>query len=271
MNRHEEKLGFKTLDHSLLDQLANVLTRTGNGSRDRIMTTLRDFLCDVPPRPIVTRNVVFAIRQGSEDDLMDWLSDVRDDGAPFLEWKFGKAEKRMSVAEASAYFEAPPERFEEAQAVARLREESDAQHFVVLCHEECSDVPAFPMYVIAANAEDAEATGMRCFRSLESTPEDVRVMCDLVVKVPGPPLEFWTGQDADPVKPVPVRESDFRAIPGDLLTEPAESASVWKPLSVWDNHPDFTYTDWKAEIASDDTRQSYIDWVNSKLQERGHG
>ena len=45
----------------------------------------------------------------------------------------------------------------------------------------------------------------------------------------------------------------------------------WEPASHWDNHPDFPVEDWKAEVSNDDTRQSYIEWVNCQLEAREEG
>ena len=36
--------------------------------------------------------------------------------------------------------------------------------------------------------------------------------------------------------------------------------------SHWDIHPDYPVEDWKYEIANDDTRQSYKEWVESKIE-----
>ena len=41
----------------------------------------------------------------------------------------------------------------------------------------------------------------------------------------------------------------------------------WKPASHWDHHNDHPVDDWKAEVLNGDTRQSYIDWVNSRIEE----
>lgn len=39
----------------------------------------------------------------------------------------------------------------------------------------------------------------------------------------------------------------------------------WNPESHWDHHPDHPVEDWQAEVANDDTRQGYRDWVESQL------
>ena len=31
--------------------------------------------------------------------------------------------------------------------------------------------------------------------------------------------------------------------------------------SIWDNDPDFPVTDWRYEVANDDTRLGYAEWV----------
>lgn len=33
----------------------------------------------------------------------------------------------------------------------------------------------------------------------------------------------------------------------------------------WAEHPDYPVADWQAEIANDDTRQSYFQWVASAI------
>lgn len=39
-------------------------------------------------------------------------------------------------------------------------------------------------------------------------------------------------------------------------------------LSHWDEDPDFPAADWKYEVANDDTRQSYREWVASQRERR---
>lgn len=39
----------------------------------------------------------------------------------------------------------------------------------------------------------------------------------------------------------------------------------WTPESHWDHPPDFPVNDWMYEVANDNTRQGYVDWVNSQL------
>jgi hypothetical protein len=43
--------------------------------------------------------------------------------------------------------------------------------------------------------------------------------------------------------------------------------TAFEPESHWDNHEDYPPEDWQMEIANGDTRQSYVEWVNHKLQE----
>jgi hypothetical protein len=40
----------------------------------------------------------------------------------------------------------------------------------------------------------------------------------------------------------------------------------WKPESHWDDHPDHPVEEWQYEVADGDTRQSYIQWVNSAIE-----
>jgi len=42
-------------------------------------------------------------------------------------------------------------------------------------------------------------------------------------------------------------------------------SKTWNPKSVWDDHPDHPAEDWIADVANGDTRQSYIAWVNHRL------
>ena len=39
----------------------------------------------------------------------------------------------------------------------------------------------------------------------------------------------------------------------------------WKPESHWDDHPLYPVEDWQYEVANGDTRQSYVEWVNSRI------
>ena len=37
-------------------------------------------------------------------------------------------------------------------------------------------------------------------------------------------------------------------------------------MSIWDEDPDYPVADWKYEVANDDTRLGYADWVeNAKV------
>lgn len=40
----------------------------------------------------------------------------------------------------------------------------------------------------------------------------------------------------------------------------------WKPEGHWDDHPDHPHIDWVYEVSNGDTRQSYLEWVNSQLE-----
>ena len=49
-------------------------------------------------------------------------------------------------------------------------------------------------------------------------------------------------------------------------TEPyCNPEPYWNPDSHWEVHDDYTPKDWAHEVAENDTRQSYIDWVNSQI------
>ncbi len=47
----------------------------------------------------------------------------------------------------------------------------------------------------------------------------------------------------------------------------SEDLEEWQPASHWDEHPQFPVDDWKAEVIEDATRQSYVEWVNSNIEE----
>ena len=40
----------------------------------------------------------------------------------------------------------------------------------------------------------------------------------------------------------------------------------WKPNSHWDVHPDYPVEDWKEQVANDDTRLGYHEWVNHEIE-----
>lgn len=40
----------------------------------------------------------------------------------------------------------------------------------------------------------------------------------------------------------------------------------WHPDSHWDEHPDYPCIEWQQEVGDDNTRQSYIEWVNSQIE-----
>ena len=55
-----------------------------------------------------------------------------------------------------------------------------------------------------------------------------------------------------------------------LEEEAARNAEIaagtrWAPESHWDDHDEFPVADWQAEVENGDTRQSYVDWVNSQM------
>ena len=41
----------------------------------------------------------------------------------------------------------------------------------------------------------------------------------------------------------------------------------WRPDSHWDNHEDYPTEDWTDEVCEGNTRQSYIEWVNSQIED----
>ena len=44
-------------------------------------------------------------------------------------------------------------------------------------------------------------------------------------------------------------------------------STAWVPESHWDNHPDHSPEEWRREVEEENTRESYIAWVNSRLEE----
>ena len=44
-----------------------------------------------------------------------------------------------------------------------------------------------------------------------------------------------------------------------------------KKYGYWSVHPDHPLEDWRYEIANDDTRQGYWQWVKGRLEEKSHG
>lgn len=56
-------------------------------------------------------------------------------------------------------------------------------------------------------------------------------------------------------------ESDLR-----LISEGFDVQEIKREAeSHWDEHPDHPVEDWKSEVANDDTRQSYKEWVAARL------
>jgi len=41
---------------------------------------------------------------------------------------------------------------------------------------------------------------------------------------------------------------------------------MWQPESQWDEHPDYPVKDWQMEVLNDETRQGYVDWVNTGME-----
>jgi hypothetical protein len=42
--------------------------------------------------------------------------------------------------------------------------------------------------------------------------------------------------------------------------------NVTEPESCWDEHADYPVADWRHEVAEDNTRLGYIDWVNHQQE-----
>ena len=74
-----------------------------------------------------------------------------------------------------------------------------------------------------------------------------------------------------------VIDTDGDHIPsGNLLEEapvtseppPSTSASLKESFGGnWGNHPEYPVADWQAEVADDNTRQGYWEWVEARLEE----
>lgn len=47
--------------------------------------------------------------------------------------------------------------------------------------------------------------------------------------------------------------------------EKATQQPYWNPKSHWDDHTDYPTEDWKSEVMEGDTRQSYVEWVNARI------
>ena len=47
----------------------------------------------------------------------------------------------------------------------------------------------------------------------------------------------------------------------DLLSDLADN------YDYWDEHPDFPSSDWRYEVANEDTREGYWFWVAAKISE----
>lgn len=43
--------------------------------------------------------------------------------------------------------------------------------------------------------------------------------------------------------------------------------TLLKGWGVWGEHPDHPLEDWRYEVANDDTRQGYWDWVAKRVEE----
>jgi hypothetical protein len=41
--------------------------------------------------------------------------------------------------------------------------------------------------------------------------------------------------------------------------------TLWNPESHWDEHPQHPSSKWRQEVEEDNTRQSYVQWVNSQI------
>jgi len=43
--------------------------------------------------------------------------------------------------------------------------------------------------------------------------------------------------------------------------------AFFRPQSYWDDHPDYPVSDWQSEVVNGNTRQSYVHWVNSQIEQ----
>ena len=49
-------------------------------------------------------------------------------------------------------------------------------------------------------------------------------------------------------------------------TRQEDQYPFWSPDSHWDEHRLFSVDAWREEVANNETRQSYVEWVNSQLK-----
>lgn len=49
------------------------------------------------------------------------------------------------------------------------------------------------------------------------------------------------------------------------MTEGTKGVS--ESLSHWDEHPEYPLDDWKHEVANDDTRLGYMEWIEGREAE----
>jgi hypothetical protein len=54
------------------------------------------------------------------------------------------------------------------------------------------------------------------------------------------------------------------------LCQLADAHKHWNPESDWDKHPEHTVEIWQQEVDEDATRQSYVEWVNARIQHALH-
>jgi len=83
-------------------------------------------------------------------------------------------------------------------------------------------------------------------------------------------LAFYEGSekqittDGEPV--VCMNHEDFYEVL-TVVRQATQERTGWHPESHWDGHKDYPVDDWKLEVSAGNTRQSYIQWVNSRLEE----
>jgi hypothetical protein len=65
-----------------------------------------------------------------------------------------------------------------------------------------------------------------------------------------------------------IQVSDGRRVLRHRMVTPQDLADEFCPgdASHWDEDPDYPLADWQHEVADDDTRQSYKDWVESQKE-----
>ena len=86
-------------------------------------------------------------------------------------------------------------------------------------------------------------------------------------------LDFFVAEamhDAEPICPVSVREP-YIAKPSDPTPTPLDYMHAYKDkFGFWEPYPGHPVEDWRFEVANDDTRIGYWEWVEGRLEQEMH-